>query len=212
MPPKAQIPHQPRLSLPNIPVSTSTRILNPILENTSSSSDLSLSKSDPLNLMPLPDNDNTFNMNSLQSALPSMIDNKNIYSDSVDNAPPRPPSTTSYPYQPSPMMFQPPPTTMSDSTFDFVSTNGRVSSIPSYDPILKDDQPIEDPNLNYNHKNNEFLQNYNTSSNVNKPASQDNQHLTKSSNGESAQNSPTKVNNGGLLNILFSKLKRKILF
>lgn len=139
-------------------------------------------------------NTNTFRMDSLQNALPS--------NDSIDTGNPAPVNT----FQP---IFNP---SLNDSgpysgSFDFISTNGQVTSIPAYDPVLKDDSEPQAPNASQynNHTNNEFLQNYKNPP----PGLSSKESETKKDSTDSSKNSPSKANNGGLLQSLFGRLRRK---
>lgn len=139
-----------------------------------------------------------FKMNSLKSSLPAIQPIQQ---------------------QQTPMIFQPPslPLTNNENTsFDFISTNGQVSSIPSYDNIsLNDDvtQENDAQTSNYVNKNNEFLQNYSNSNQASINSEKTESFKNKeASNGETGnkQNSPNKSNNnGGLLNAIFGRLKPK---
>lgn len=143
----------------------------------------------------------SFQMDPMRNSLPSNVDN----TDSANNVqkyqqtfdPNTPPAIDSSAYS---------------SSFDFISTNGHVSSIPTYDPILKNDTDASNPNANlqYSNHNNEFLQNYKPTSNSQLTT---NSAVNKDvSNSDSTKNSPSKVNNGGLFTALFGRLRRNWIY
>ncbi|KAF7496120.1 hypothetical protein SSS_00200 [Sarcoptes scabiei] len=191
-----------RLSTSNIPFNT-IQMLSPIQENPSHDSE----KPDAIDSSEDP---GAFRMDSLRSSLPSMP------SESRDKN-----FGTNFPQQNqifnNSEMFSPPnifnPPILSNietPSFDFISSNGRVSSIPSFDPSIDDGQSNEN-SLTYNQNNNEFLQNYNKSSDDVASSKVDNSLKTSqtSISGESAKNSPVKSNNSGLLNAILGRLKPK---
>mgnify|MGYP006938791395 CR=1 FL=1 len=214
----------PRRSLPTIANHTFPRTLNPIMETTTQQTNHvetdsihhqksfdSLDSASP----PSSPNDN-FNMNAMQSALPSSFQNTD---ESSEKNPENHQNTVpSYP-----AFFQPPPPSSNDSTspFDFISTNGHVTSIPSYDPYFKNnDAPLDNqtsPNGQVNHENNEFLQNTNNIPPVNNSVNEtlkrpeSNNNNNNNNGGESTKTSPSKSNNNtGLLGAILGRLKRKL--
>nr|XP_027205171.1 uncharacterized protein LOC113798786 isoform X2 [Dermatophagoides pteronyssinus] len=234
LPPQGFMQQGARRSLPTIANHTFPRTLNPIMEipqtnhmpsATESTTTIHQQKSfDSLDSSSPPSSPNdNFNMKPMQSALPSSFQNNedltgqksdNHHTENTENIG----SNNSYSN-----FFQPPPTSSNDTTapFDFISTNGHVTSIPTYDPYFNTNESTLNDQTSSNglvdHKNNEFLQNANTippsvNNNVNetmkKPEINSNNN-NNNNGGESAKTSPSKSNNGGLLGAILGRLKPK---